>query len=168
MDDGAGRLRWGTEQRLEFIEFRLFWEGGVNRSDITEFFGVSVPQASKDLAQYRELAPANMRYDTTEKRYTAASKFRPRFLQPDPDQYLNQLWTIADRIVPAKETWLEPAPPADAMPIPHRRVDADVLRRLLAAIRRSRSIEILYQSMNVIGLKLFGGGLHLTRSVMTV
>ena len=27
-------MRWGVEQRLEFIEFRLLWEGGVNRSDI--------------------------------------------------------------------------------------------------------------------------------------
>lgn len=23
-------LRWGVERRLEFIEFRLFWEGQVN------------------------------------------------------------------------------------------------------------------------------------------
>ena len=42
-------IRWGIERRLEFIEFRLYWEGGVNRSDIVEEFGVSVPQASKDL-----------------------------------------------------------------------------------------------------------------------
>ena len=53
MVKGAPALRWGVEQRLEFIEFRLFWEGGVNRSDITACFGVSVPQASKDLSQYR-------------------------------------------------------------------------------------------------------------------
>jgi predicted DNA-binding transcriptional regulator YafY len=149
--DGKGdQIRWGIEQRLEFIEFRLFWEGGINRSDITEFFGVSVPQASKDLAQYRDLAPANIRYDATEKRYLAASRFKPRFLKPDPDRYLNQLRTIADRVMLAKETWLERAPPAEAMPVPHRRVEAGVLRALLDAVRRSRSVEILYQSMNVI------------------
>jgi predicted DNA-binding transcriptional regulator YafY len=144
-----GRIRWGTEQRLEFIEFRLFWEGGVNRSDITGFFGVSVPQASKDLAQYRELAAANLHYDTSEKRYLATAEFKPRFLKPDPDRYLNQLRTIADRIVPARETWLDRAPVADAMPVPHRRVNADVLRALLGAVYLSRSVEIQYQSMNV-------------------
>ena len=53
MGKGAAGLRWGVEQRLEFIEFRLLWEGGVNRSDITKHFGVSVPQASKDLTQYQ-------------------------------------------------------------------------------------------------------------------
>ena len=40
----AKRMRWGVEKRLEFIEFRLYWEGGINRADITEQFGVSVPQ----------------------------------------------------------------------------------------------------------------------------
>lgn len=45
-------MRWGVEKRLEFIEFRLFWEGGINRADIMEQFGVSVPQASKDLSRF--------------------------------------------------------------------------------------------------------------------
>lgn len=47
----------GVERRLEFIEFRLFWEGGVNRADIIEMFDVSVPQASKDLTLIRSGRP---------------------------------------------------------------------------------------------------------------
>ena len=57
------KMRWGVEKRLEFIEFRLFWEGGINRADIMEQFGVSVPQASKDLSLYEEKAPGNLVYD---------------------------------------------------------------------------------------------------------
>ena len=34
MGEAGARLTWGVERRLEFIEFRLFWEGGVNRADI--------------------------------------------------------------------------------------------------------------------------------------
>ena len=56
-------LRWGVEQRLEFIEFRLFWEGHVNRSDVMEQFGLSVNQASSDLNRYISFAPDNMTYD---------------------------------------------------------------------------------------------------------
>jgi hypothetical protein len=56
LDKESAGLRWGVERRLEFIEFRLYWEGGINRSDIREFFGVSVPQASKDLSLYQEMA----------------------------------------------------------------------------------------------------------------
>ncbi len=44
-------LRWVVEQRLEFIEFRLFWEGHVNFGDLMDAFGVSVNQASTDLSR---------------------------------------------------------------------------------------------------------------------
>ena len=44
---------WGQERRLEFIDFRLLWEGRLNRADLTTFFRISVPQASLDLAKYR-------------------------------------------------------------------------------------------------------------------
>ncbi|MBF0250374.1 MAG: WYL domain-containing protein [Alphaproteobacteria bacterium] len=141
-------LRWGVEQRLEFIEFCLFWEGGVNRSDITGFFGVSVPQASKDLSQYQELAPENVRYDRSEKRYFASDSFKPKFLKPDADQYLAELTSLVDSSFPGGHGWLTNPPSVDAMPVPHRRVDVSVLRVILAAIRAPASIEILYQSMN--------------------
>ena len=59
MAEGEAALKWGVERRLEFIEFRLFWEGAINRSDIVEVFGVSVPQASKDLTLYQERAAGN-------------------------------------------------------------------------------------------------------------
>jgi len=150
MGMGAPGLRWGVEQRLEFIEFRLFWEGGVNRSDITDYFGVSVPQASKDLSQYQALAPENIVYDRSEKRYFAAERFKPRFMQPNADRYLAQLTSVADRTSQREETWLSNPPALDTMPIPHRKVSIDVLRKVLAGIRSGRSVEILYQSMNQI------------------
>ena len=77
-------MRWGVEQRIEFIEFRLFWEGSINRADIVEYFGVSVPQASKDLTLYQERAPGNMEYDTRGKRYVAAEEVRAAFSRPRP------------------------------------------------------------------------------------
>lgn len=36
MENDRWELRSGVEQRLEFIEFRLFWEGHVNRSDLMD------------------------------------------------------------------------------------------------------------------------------------
>ena len=81
------KRRWGPEQRLEFIEFRLFWDGGVRRGDLMSRFNVSTPQASTDLANYRELAPENIEYDATQKRYVATAAFLPRFLNsPRPNR----------------------------------------------------------------------------------
>jgi hypothetical protein len=141
-------MRWGVEKRLEFIEFRLLWEGGINRADIMKEFGVSVPQASKDLSLYEERAPGNLVYDRREKRYIPSSGFKPIFLKPDADRYLTQLQSISDRVVNSEETWLSDIPPLDAMPVPHRRVEVSVLRVLLTAIKHRRSVELLYQSMN--------------------
>lgn len=143
-------MRWGVEKRLEFIDFRLFWEGGINRADIMEAFGVSVPQASKDLSLYEEKSPGNLQYDKHEKRYLASQSFKPLFLKPEADRYLTQLRTVSDHVVRSEETWLSSMPDVDAMPVPHRRVDVEVLRVLLSAIRQGRSLEILYQSMNAV------------------
>ena len=63
--------RWAVEQRLEFVEFRLFWEGHVNRSDVMAQFGLSVNQASADLNRYIGLAPDNMVYDKSARTYIA-------------------------------------------------------------------------------------------------
>src|SRR5437016_4937976 len=123
-------MRWGVEKRLEFIEFRLFWEGGINRADIMEAFGVSVPQASKDLGLYEEKAPGNLVYNKKQKRYLAAPGFRPVFLKPEADTYLTQLRSASDRAVPPIETWLSEMPETDAVPIPRRLVDVTVLRAL--------------------------------------
>ena len=146
MTEGS-ELRWGVEKRLEFIEFRLFWEGGVNRADITDFFGVSVPQASKDFTLYRALAPDNVRYDLSEKRYFATEEFQSRFLTPDADRYLTRL-TFTNDPSSGEHNWLMNPPSADTMPVPHRRVDVVVLREILSAVRKPASIEIQYQSMN--------------------
>ena len=141
-------LKWGVERRLEFIEFRLFWEGGVNRSDLIDTFGVSVPQASKDLTHYQERAPHNAIYDKSARRYVAGPEFRPVFLDPDPDAYLMRLRTLAEGVVEAGSSWLSAPPEMDIALTPRRKVDAGVLRAILAAIRGGQSLDVRYQSMS--------------------
>lgn len=143
-------MRWGIEKRLEFIEFRLFWEGGINRADIIDAFGVSVPQASKDLSRYEDEAPGNLVYDKSEKRYCPSQTFSPVFFKPDAAAYLGQLRSITDHLVPAEDTWLSETPEFDAMPVPHRHVEVETLRSILTAIRKKRAVEIYYQSMSVL------------------
>lgn len=141
-------MRWGVEQRLEFIEFRLFWEGTINRADIIECFGVSTPQASKDLSLYQARAPGNMLYDARAKRYVAADAFVLRFLDPDPYKYLSQLRAVAEGMLPASESWIAAMPSADVALTPKREIDIAILRRVLEAVRENQSIEVFYQSMN--------------------
>lgn len=148
MAAAATALKWGVGRRLEFIEFRLFWEGSINRADLVEAFGVSVPQASKDLALYQERAPGNMEYDTRAKRYVAAEKFVLRFLEPDPYVYLSQLRSVAEGAVPPSDVWIATLPSADVALTPRRDIDIACLRKTLDASREGVSIDVFYQSMN--------------------
>ena len=141
-------LKWGVERRLEFIEFRLFWEGGVNRSDLIDTFGVSVPQASKDLTHYQERAPQNAVYDKSARRYVAGPEFQPVFLDPDPDAYLMRLRSMAEGFADAGANWLAAPPDIDIALTLRRKVDTEVLRSVLAAVREERSLDLHYQSMN--------------------
>ena len=88
-------LRWGVGRRLEFIDFRLFWDGRINRGDLTEQFGISIPQASADLARYQEMAPHNLSYDPSLKCYLATPAYRPVFEVEDAGRYLAQLNSLA-------------------------------------------------------------------------
>jgi hypothetical protein len=144
----AEPLRWGTERRLEFIEFRLYWDGRVNRADLTREFGISVPQASLDLTRYQQLAPTNMTYDKSAKTYLTSPNFRPLFLVPDADAYLNSLRSISEEIVLPEQTWLSRIPDFAALPVPRRSTNVDHLRVILAAIQNKTALHIRYQSMS--------------------
>jgi len=142
------KQRWGARQRLEFIDFSSYWEGGINRSNIMNQFRVSGQQASTDLTDYQKLAPMNLRYDLRSKRYEATESFECRLTKPDADRYLGQLNALTARLVDPEDTWLGNAPVTDLIPVPTRRVDPEILRSILKAIRSENSIEIQYQSLS--------------------
>jgi hypothetical protein len=141
-------LRWGIERRLEFIEFRLFWEGHVNRGDLMGAFGVSVNQASTDLNRYIGKASDNIAYDKSARTYIRGPNFTPLFLKPDAGRYLSQLRSVADGILDRPDAWSGQLPSYDAAPTPVRGVHAETLRSVVAAIHRSEAIEVKYQSLS--------------------
>ncbi|APF38897.1 WYL domain-containing protein [Chelatococcus daeguensis] len=148
MSNDRSELRWGVEQRLEFIEFRLFWEGHVNRSDVMTQFGLSVNQASSDLSRYIGLAPHNMDYDRSLRTYVRQPSFRPVFGKLDAGRYLAQLRSVADGILDKDDCWIAELPDYDSAPTPARGVDPATLRSVVDAIRRSLAIEVKYQSLS--------------------
>ncbi|MFM0125519.1 WYL domain-containing protein [Paraburkholderia sp. RL18-101-BIB-B] len=148
MPESTAKTRWGVEQRLEFIEFVLYWDGEINRSRITDQFGVSGQQASNDLTRYQLIAPQNIRYDLSSKRYVPTEEFRYQFIKPDAEKYLGQLHALSSGMIRKEDTWLDMGTAADSLPIPTRMVDPEILRAILQAIRSNKSIEIHYQSFN--------------------
>lgn len=141
-------LRWGVERRLEFIDFRLFWDGRINRGDLTEQFGISIPQASADLARYQEMAPHNLSYDPSLKCYLATQAYRPMFEVEHAGRYLAQLNSLASGTIAREEAWLAETPEFRIVPTPGRSVDSRSLKAVLRGIRDRLALRIRYQSMS--------------------
>lgn len=139
---------WGQERRLEFIDCRLRWEGRLNRSDLTEFFGISVPQASLDISKYLELRPANAFYDKSSRVYVAGSAFEPAFPWNEPGHYLSELLARHVGVLPEEQSFLGWCPPVGVMPIPGRVIRPEVLLGLIQAVRAGTALRVVYQSMS--------------------
>ncbi len=148
MPQKSSKPRWSKERRLEFMEFRLYWDGRINRGDLIDYFGISVPQASSDLALYQEVAEGNIFYDKTAKTYVAASCFRPKFFDPSADRYLADLRLLSDSLLGEDESWVRETAPYAIVPVLRRRIEPNILRSVIDAIRSGSSIEVNYQSVS--------------------
>lgn len=141
------RGRWGQDRRLEFIDSRLYWEGRLNRADLTDFFSISVPQASLDFAEYQARAPGNMAYDRGEKAYLAADGFAPILTDGSSTRYLAELYALTTGAIPADLSFLGALPASDVVRHPTRLVSAPLLRQVLRAINTQNALEITYQTI---------------------
>lgn len=141
-------VKWSQERRLQFIDFRLQWEGRINRKDVTEFFKISIPQASADLALYQQLMPSNMRYDTSTRVYVATPEFRALSDTSGAQQYLTQLLALHRGVLAGEQAFLSFVPPMESVPLPARSLDASTLLPLIQAISERRKLKVKYQSIS--------------------
>lgn len=142
----ASVISWGAQRRLDFIDFRLQWEGLINRADLTEFFGISPQQASADVARYASLAPGNLGYDKSLKTYRASPGFAS-VSRHDAGMYLDELNAISTGAMSPVASYIGWRPECDIVQHPTRKIPASVLTRLLAAMRGRNEIQVTYQSM---------------------
>lgn len=146
-DESEPATSWGLGRRLRFIDFRLRWEGKINRTDLTDFFKISVPQASADLSKYMELAPFNMDYSVKVKAYLRSPNFRPYFARSASKTYLNELLAVKNAITEPNSSFIGVVPSVGAPPLPARVLDGNVLAVLLQAMRERKQVRVNYQSM---------------------
>lgn len=66
--------QWFKDRRQEFIAATLKQFGQVNRQDLVRQFGISVPQASADIAAFLASDPPHVAYDVSAKTYVLAQK----------------------------------------------------------------------------------------------
>ena len=77
--DQLATISQAQRERLFHIDFKLYFLGSVNRTDLVSRFGIKEAAASRDLSLYKDLAPKNIEYDTKAKTYIQRDGFSPLF-----------------------------------------------------------------------------------------
>lgn len=129
-------LKWGTRQRLRFIEERLFWSGELTRKQLVDEVRISPAQASIDISSYKKLAGENMVYDVSKKAYLLTDSFSPQFISTSPHDFLEGL--VGDL--------------SERVSYPFRQIDPNLLRILYRAIKEAGCVTIDYTSMSARGV----------------
>jgi hypothetical protein len=142
--EASGRISWGLRRRLEFIDFRLKWEGRINRKDLVERFQMSPPQATNDLERYAQQAPGNIRYDAVLKTFLREDSFKPRFVAGQADRYLLQLQALRLGWLEKDQTFFDNIPSLDVATIRRRVVPDEIMMTITDAIRRKTRLAIRY------------------------
>ena len=141
--DRLSGMTQAQRDRLAFVELRLRFVGEIRRQDLVTRFDIQAAAATRDIAQYKEMAPGNMEYDPKGKVYVRASWFRPLFDFP------------AERVL----TWLSQGY-GDGEPIRWKgvvaqegtslpgKIDLELLSVLTRAIHQGAAVEIAYRALS--------------------
>jgi predicted DNA-binding transcriptional regulator YafY len=129
--------------RLAFIELRLRFIGEIRRRDLVTRFRIQAAAATRDIAQYKEIAPYNIDYNAKSKVYVRADWFRPTF-EFSPERVLTWISLGFGDGEPLR--WKSPIFCEHSPSI--TRVNLDVLSVLTCAIHRQSVIEMTYRSLS--------------------
>ncbi|RVU34340.1 WYL domain-containing protein [Rheinheimera riviphila] len=95
------QLTQAQQQRLLFIDFCLNYFGEIARADLIAQFQTGLASCTRDLALYKELAPANLELKHHTKLYYRTAAFSPLFSHNDA-VLLSRLSDSASDCLPAR------------------------------------------------------------------
>jgi hypothetical protein len=131
------------QERLAFIEFRVWFLGDIRRPDLIDRFGVSPAVSTRDLASYREIAPDNIEFDDSKKRYVPASSFKPVFSH-DPVRVLNALSKgYGEGLGRASEGFI-----TSEFPVRLNQPPLHVIANVTRAIHQKKALKLTYHSFS--------------------
>lgn len=130
-------------ERLFHIDFRLYFLGTINRTDLVSRFGIKEAAATRDITLYKELAPKNLEYDTKAKTYIQREGFNPLFNYTSTQALAALLYGFGDDFVMTNQAFYAAEAPAQ-LNLPSCEVLASVTR----AIYKQQAISIIYRSLS--------------------
>ena len=139
-------LSHAQRERLAYIDFRLYFFGEIGRPDLMERFGVAPAGATRDLALYREIAPQNITFDSSNKIYRIGQAFSALFGHAAP-RVLSALALGFGDGAGGPDQSLQPLLPCES-PAALSSPKMEVLAPVCRAIHARRPVAIRYHSMS--------------------
>lgn len=136
-------LNYSQKQRLCYIDFKLMFTGSVTRNQIISRFECGTAAASRDFSLYKELAPKNLSYNTTERQYVLESNFKPLFNHDARKTLIKLANEISDGFDAISDTKF-PVEAPSALNVP----DLMIVARISQAIFQNKVINIIYTSLS--------------------
>ncbi len=139
-------LKWDLRQRLKLLECTVLLNGWVRTQALTESFGISRAQASKDFAVYQALAPDNLVYNRSQKYYEPGERFSALLLSGRTSELLDVLAALPGENRPVVAL-AAAGPNVELLRPLERELDLDILRAVSAAASNGHRLRVDYQSM---------------------
>ncbi|WP_281546840.1 WYL domain-containing protein [Pseudoalteromonas sp. PAR1] len=136
-------VSYAQKQRLAYIDFKLMFTGSVTRNEIIQRFECGTAAASRDLALYKQLAPKNLTYNTTEKQYLLESNFKPLFNHDARKTLVKLANEISDGFDAISDTKF-PVEAPSSLNVP----DLMIVARISQAIFQNKAVNIIYTSLS--------------------
>jgi hypothetical protein len=136
------RIPRAQRERLAYIDFRLYFLGELRRSDLIDRFETGPAGATRDIAQYREIAAENLDLDPTTKSYRPTDEFVPLF-----DHHAHRVLTALSQgfgggLGDAQPMIRREFPPHLSLPKPA------ILAPITRAIHTGKAVQVGYTSIN--------------------
>ncbi len=139
--DELYRLTHNQRQRLSYLDFCLYFLGEVRRADMMARFDCAPAVVTRDIALYRQLAPANLELDPSSKAYHILSGFVPLF-----EHRLEQVIAALMQGEPYSIETLGSALLPGDYPSMLNRPAMPILAAVSRAIRQQRLLKVRYHS----------------------
>lgn len=157
-----GKLPKNVHDRLEYLEFMLRFRGWVSRADLMERFALGEAAATRDIREYKNVAPQNLELNQSSKKYEICEKiFKPVF-DLRVQAALSKL--RGEKICEAlgiSDTDGILTPPRLMLP------DLDMLATITRALSQGATLETVYRSLKngkskkrLVPHALFDNGIH--------
>jgi len=143
MDIHVEKLSYVQQQRLAYIDFKLFFTGSVTRSEIVQHFKLGVSAATRDINLYKEHAPKNMAYDNAEKKYFLTISFKPLFKHDAKRTLVKLAHQISDGFDAVGDVDFPVEQPSQ-LNVP----DINVIAKLTQAMVNGKAVSIIYTSLS--------------------